>query len=184
MIHTRTELNEYIQMDNEMYFKKSLRERIVDKIASYPEYKIMQFKRSLRRAEYAFNTAGNSRLKWIIALFYERKKNRLGRELGIDIDINCFGKGLQIFHGGSIVVNPRARIGENCKLHGGNCIGNNGKSQEVPMIGNNVDIGYGACVTGNIVLADNIVIGSNAAVVKSCIRDGAVLAGVPAKEIR
>lgn len=184
MIQTKADLIQYIQADNEIYLQKSLQERIVDRIAAYPEYKIMQYKCSLRKAEYAFNTAGKSRFKWILALLYERKKNQMGRKLGIEIEINCFGKGLQIFHGGAIVVNPKARIGDNCKLHGGNCIGNNGITQDVPQIGNNVDIGYGACVTGNISLADNVVIGCNAAVVKSCNRKGAVLAGVPAKEIR
>lgn len=182
MIKNKKEYNEYLLADNIDFLKKPLKERLISCMAGYPDYKIYLYKKYLRKAEYAFNTS-NSKLKWFIALCYERKKNHYGDLLGIEIEVNCFGKGLQIYHGAGIVVNPEARIGENCKLHGGSCIGNNGKSKAVPRIGNNVDIGFGACIIGDVVLADNITIGSNAVVVKSCKHQGAVLVGVPAREL-
>ncbi len=37
-----------------------------------------------------------------------------------------FEPGLVIYHSGNIVVNGFARVGEDCQLHGDNCIGNNG----------------------------------------------------------
>lgn len=180
MIKNKKDYMEYYLADNADFLQKTVRERLVSRIAGYPDHKIYLFKKYLRKAEYAVNTS-NSKLTWLVALYYERKKNRYGDRLGVEIEINCFGKGLQIYHGG-IVVHPAARIGANCRLHGGNCIGNDGKSEAVPVIGDNVDIGYGACVIGDVVLADNITIGCNAVVVKSCGHQYAVLAGVPAKQ--
>lgn len=112
------------------------------------------------------------------------KRNRLGAKLGFTISPNCFGKGLLIWHYGNIVVNGEARIGDNCILHGDNCIGNDGKSGRAPKIGNNVDIGVGAKIIGDIEIADNVIIGAGAIVVKSCTERGATLVGVPAKVLR
>ena len=50
-------------------------------------------------------------------------------------------------------------------------------------IGDNVYLGPGAKVFGDIVLGDNIQVGANAVVTKSCLKDGAVLVGVPAQEV-
>ena len=77
-----------------------------------------------------------------------------------------------------------ARIGENSSLHGANCIGNNGKTQGVPRIGNNVDIGYGAVIIGDIEIVDDVVIGANAVVNKSVLTPGAVVVGVPARIVK
>lgn len=71
-----------------------------------------------------------------------------------------------------------------CQLHGNNCIGNNRKEDErSPHIGNNVEIGVGAKIIGDIYVVDNVKIGANAVVVKSCFTNGATLVGVPAHEV-
>ncbi|MCO4605885.1 Serine acetyltransferase [Streptococcus infantarius subsp. infantarius] len=62
-----------------------------------------------------------------------------------------------------------------------NCIGNSGSEKQAPIIGNNVDIGVGAKIIGDVKIADNITIGANAVVTKSCTIEGATLVGVPAK---
>lgn len=68
--------------------------------------------------------------------------------------------------------------------HGNNCIGNNRKEDErAPHIGNNVEIGVGAKIIGDIYVVDNVKIGANAVVVKSCFTNGATLVGVPAHEV-
>lgn len=183
MISNKFDLKDYLKSDNYDFNKKSKKEKLISKFCRYPEYSIMRFKKYLRYSEFYFNTCKNNKLRYVIALWYERKKNILGEKLGIEIEPNCFGKGLIIYHGGNIVINPNVRAGENCALHGGNCIGNNGNTKDVPYIGNNVDIGFQACVIGGIVLEDNITIGSGAVVVKSCEKKGATLVGVPAREI-
>jgi acetyltransferase-like isoleucine patch superfamily enzyme len=50
-------------------------------------------------------------------------------------------------------------------------------------IGNNVWIGYGACVLRGVTVGDNAVIGTNAVVTKD-VPDNAVVGGVPARIIR
>ena len=52
-----------------------------------------------------------------------------------------------------------------------------------PKIGNNVFIGAGAKVLGDIRIGDNVKIGANAVVIND-IPDGATAVGVPAKIIQ
>jgi serine O-acetyltransferase len=77
------------------------------------------------------------------------------------------GKGTKfVYRGISVVIHARAKIGKNCII--GQCVTIGGKSgsYEVPIIGNNVYIGPGARIIGNIVIGDNSIIGANAVVVK------------------
>lgn len=48
----------------------------------------------------------------------------------------------------------------------------------------NVEIGYGAVLLGDIRIADDIIIGANSVVTKSFEEPGIVIAGVPAVKIR
>lgn len=116
--------------------------------------------------------------------FYRRRKNRLGSKLGIEIWENSFAEGMQIHHSGNIVVNGMARIGKNCQLHGSNCIGNDGKSLDAPVIGDNVEIGVGAKIIGGIRIADNIIIGGGAVVVSSFLESGITIGGIPAHKLK
>ena len=180
MIRSKEELKEYILSDERINVPKTRKQKFVSSACHTPVHEIRKLLSYLRKEEYYINTANGSRIKGALGLYYDRKLNRLGNRLGIEIGPNCFGKGLTIYHIGSIIVNPAARIGENCRLHGANCIGNNGKTEGVPRIGNNVDIGYGAVVIGEIEIADDVVIGANAVVNKSVLVPGSVVVGVPA----
>ena len=104
--------------------------------------------------------------------------------MGIEIGPNCFGKGLSIWHGGSIIVNPSVRAGENCVLRGANCIGNDGKMDKNPVLGDNVELGYGAVIIGNVTIADNTKIGANAVVNHSIEESGCTYVGVPARKVQ
>lgn len=75
------------------------------------------------------------------------------------------------------------KFGDNCQLHGNNCIGNNLKSELCPKIGNNVDIGVGANIIGDIKISNNVTIGANSLVNKSIKEENAIFAGIPAKKI-
>ena len=118
----------------------------------------------------------------VLRFIYHVKKNRLGAKLGFFIPAFVFDEGLHIWHFGNIVVNRFAKIGKNCTLHGNNCIGNNGKNNLCPKIGDNCDIGVGASIIGNVILGNNIVIGAAAVVNKSCEKNDICLLGCPAKE--
>jgi serine O-acetyltransferase len=104
--------------------------------------------------------------------------------LGYSIPINVFGPGLCIAHRGTIVVNKDARVGENCRIHACTNIGSGrGSVLLAPKIGDDVYIGPGAKIFGNIEIADNIAIGANSVVNKSFYEKGISIAGVPAKKI-
>lgn len=180
MIQSKQDLLEYLQDDNAFFHPKGLKQRLTAMLAAYPLNDLGKYLLYLRKQEYYINTANGKKWRGLMGLYYERKKNRLGLRMGIEISPNCFGKGLSLWHG-NIVVNNNARIGEYCTLHGANCIGNNGKNDGVPIIGNNVDIGYGAVIIGDIEIADNVVIGANAVVNKSITTPGCVVVGVPGR---
>lgn len=184
MIKSKEELKAFIKEDNSWYVLHNNKAGLIDRFISCPAVKIRRYLKYLRKQEYFINTANGNKLKGLIGLYYERKKNKIGINLGIEIHPNCFDSGLSIFHTGSIAVNHASRIGKNCKLHGANCIGNNGKDCGVPKIGDNVDIGYGAVVIGDITIADSITIGANAVVNRSFLEPGITIAGVPAKRIK
>ena len=103
---------------------------------------------------------------------------------GFSIPINVFGKGLSIAHRGTIVVNGKARIGENCRIHACVNIGTvPGVNGVAPTIGDNVYIGPGAKIYGNISVASGIMIGANAVVNKSFDEENICIAGAPARKI-
>ena len=133
----------------------------------------------LRHFEYHSNNSGF----WhkIFSAYYWYKKQRLGFKLGFTVAKNCFGPGLCIAHYGLLVVNSKARIGCNCRVHAGVNIGE--KDGKAPVIGDNVYIGPGAKIFGNITIGNNVTIGANAVVNKS-FPDNCVIAGIPAKIIK
>ena len=182
MIQSKNDLREYILADNRYFAPRSLKYKMIVHFAKYQTMILSRYLLYLRKQEYYINTAGGNRLKGLIGLWYERKKNILGNYLGIDIGPNCVEKGCYIYHP-SIIVNYHASVGEYCKFHGNNCIGNNGKSIHAPRIGNNVDIGFGAVIIGNITIADDVIIGANAVITKSILKSGSVVVGNPGKVI-
>lgn len=146
--------------------------------------KIYQYIVKLRKEEYLLERMKSNKLFIISFLINKRKKNKLGLKLGINIPPNVFKEGLMIYHANGIVINKNAKVGKRCKLHGDVCIGNNGITEETPIIGDNVDIGIGTKIIGKVKIANNIIIGANAVVTKSFEEENSVLAGVPAKKVK
>ena len=103
---------------------------------------------------------------------------------GISIPASAkIGKGFYIGHFGGIIVHSDAQIGGNCSIGPGVVIGTRGLGNKgVPQIGNNVYIGVGAKVLGNIRIGNNVKIGANAVVVKDVPNNTTVL-GIPARVI-
>lgn len=183
MIENKKDLKEYLKLDNPWLCPQGTKEQIIEHIGAYPTAAFRKYLRLLRKQEYYINTAKGSKLKWLLSLICEGRKNRLGMRLGIEMGPNCFGKGLNLYHS-NVVINPAVRAGDNCSLHGANCIGNNGLTAGVPKLGNNVDVGYGAIIIGDITVADGVKIGANAVVNRSVTEPGCTVAGVPAKIVK
>ena len=184
MIQTKQDLAEYLAADNGWYVQKTRKWRVIDAYTAAPYYVLKKNLKYSRTFEYHHNNAKGSRFHAYMSYYYERRKNRLGNQLGIEIGPNCFGKGLSIWHGGSIVINPGVRAGENCVLHGANCIGNNGTTDRSPALGDNVELGYGAVIIGDVTVASNTTIGANAVVTRSIEDENGTYVGVPAERIR
>jgi serine O-acetyltransferase len=75
-----------------------------------------------------------------------------------------------------------AKIGKNCRIQQGVTIGRIGgfRGGGVPIIGDNVYIGTGAKILGDVKIGNNVKVGANAVVIKD-VPDNAVAVGVPAK---
>ncbi len=102
---------------------------------------------------------------------------------GIEIHPGAtIGKGLFIDHGMGVVIGETTIIGDDVKMFHGVTLGGTGKDKgkRHPTIGNNVEIGAGAKVLGDITIGDNVRIGANAVVLKDVPKDH-IAVGVPAR---
>jgi serine O-acetyltransferase len=142
---------------------------------------IWQFQRLLRKTEY-YNNCKHSIIYKPYTSFLKFRLYRLGLSLGFTTPINVFGPGLNIVHYGTMIA--MGKIGKNCRIHTGVTIGAKAGSTNIfPTIGDNVYIGPGVKISGDIHIADGIAIGANAVVTKSFTEPDITIAGVPAKKI-
>ncbi len=105
---------------------------------------------------------------------------------GIEIHPGAkIGKEFFIDHGMGVVIGETAIIGDNVLLYQGVTLGGTGleKGKRHPTIGNNVVIGTGAKVLGNITVGDNSYIGANAVVIKD-VPPNSTVVGVPGRITR
>ncbi len=175
MITSKKDYKFYLKADR-LAFDKKGRPRIIGDA-------VWKFQRLLRKVEYYQNCK-----KLIISkpfyLFFLLRYYLLGIRLGFSIPPNVFGPGLCIVHRGTIVIAEGAKIGANCRIHVCVNIGTKaGYENLVPKIGNNVYIGPGVKIYGDIEIADGIAIGANAVVNKSFLEPGISIAGIPAKKV-
>lgn len=182
MIKNKNELAYFIKCDQNArpaYTKGKINRILMKDFDMY----IFKYLKVLRKQEFYLNQKRTIKNK-IMYYYYTRKKNNIGMKLQFNIPPNVFGEGLILSHHGTLIINAGAKVGKNCVLHGNNCIGNNGKDQRAPIIGDNVDIGVNSSIIGDIYLADGIVVGANSVVTKSFYEKNIVIAGTPAKKIR
>ncbi|MFH1128088.1 MAG: serine O-acetyltransferase EpsC [Candidatus Omnitrophota bacterium] len=116
--------------------------------------------------------------------FIARLVSQLSRFLtGIEIHPGAkIGKSLFIDHGMGVVIGETAIIGDNVLLYQGVTLGGTGlvKGKRHPTVGNNVVIGAGAKILGNITIGDSAYIGANAVVIKDVPANSTVV-GVPGR---
>ena len=118
-------------------------------------------------------------------IFYWLLLKRYSFKYGFQISSNTrIGHGLYIGHFGTIIINPKAIIGNNCNITAGVTIGqtNRGLKKGVPVIGNKVWIGVNASIVGGITIGDNVLIAPNSYVNFDIPHDSLVI-GNPAKII-
>lgn len=167
------ELKEYWLSDVSNYTQKINKMTILKMYFKVPGFKYSFW---LRLSSY-FLTKNKViyKLVRIILMHYSIK-------FGIEISPRTkVGRGLAIFHFGGIVINGSAVIGNNLNIRQGVTIGNT--DEGVPIIGDNVYIGVGGKVIGNVKVGNNVKIGANAVVLKDVPNDCSAV-GVPARNIQ
>lgn len=94
------------------------------------------------------------------------------------------GKRLFIDHGIGVVIGETTIIGDDCTIYQNATLGGAGtaKGKRHPTIGNNVLIGAGAKILGNIKIGDNVKVGANTVVLKD-IDSNKTVVGVKGKEV-
>jgi serine O-acetyltransferase len=92
------------------------------------------------------------------------------------------GKGFFIDHGMSVVIGETSIVGDNVLLYQGVTLGGTGKEtgKRHPTLGNNVVVGAGAKILGNITVGDNSYIGANAVVIKN-VPPNSTVVGIPGR---
>ena len=101
------------------------------------------------------------------------------------ISYQCkIGKGSILAYGGiGVIIHKKCIIGNNVVIGSQVTIGGRSGSKGVPKIGNNVFIGTGAKLLGDITVGESVVIGANSVVIES-VPSFTVVAYVPSKVIR
>jgi serine O-acetyltransferase len=114
--------------------------------------------------------------------FFARFGSQLARLLtGIEIHPGAeIGRRLFIDHGMGVVIGETAIVGDDVTLYQGVTLGGTGKEKgkRHPTIGNNVSIGSGAKILGNITVGDNCRVGAGSVVLRS-VPDNSTIVGVP-----
>ena len=175
MIQSKEDYHYYLEADRVALDKDYRRPRFFGD-------EVWKFQRLLRKAEYYENCKGDFLSRKYLN-YLRLKLYRLGLQLGFSIPRNVFGPGLSIAHFGPILIADRVQVGTNCRIHHCVTIGVAGDNRRAPQIGDNVFIGTGAVIIGEIKIADGIAIGANSYVNKSFTEPGITIAGCPAKKV-
>ena len=117
-------------------------------------------------------------LSFVYKFLYKVVQVATGIELPCEVEV---GKNFRIDHFGGIVISGFARFGDNCVIRNEVTVGlRHVENPVAPRVDNNVDIGAGAKVLGNITIGDNVMIGANAVVITDVPPDS-IAVGNPAR---
>ena len=120
-------------------------------------------------------------------LFLARLISQRARFLtGIEIHPGAtLGAGIFIDHGMGVVIGETAELGDRITIYHGTTLGGTGKEKgkRHPTVGDNVVIGAGSKVLGNIKIGSNSKIGANSVVLDD-VPEGATVVGIPGKVVK
>jgi len=133
----------------------------------------------LHRMAHRLHIAGFQLLARLVSQF---NRTMTGIEIhpGATIGRRCF-----IDHGMGVVIGETTEIGDDVLLYQGVTLGGTGKEKgkRHPTIGDNVVIGTGAAILGNIAIGDHTKIGAGSVVIRS-VPDHSTVVGVPGRVVR
>jgi serine O-acetyltransferase len=105
---------------------------------------------------------------------------------GIEIHPGArIGRRFFIDHGMGVVIGETAIIGDDVLLYQGVTLGGTGKEtcKRHPTLGNNVVVGTGAKILGNIIIGNNVKVGAGSVVVHP-VPDNCTVVGIPGRIVR
>ena len=131
---------------------------------------IWKFEILMRKLEYHQCLSGAHKyLHLPLYLLNRLAFKRLSIKLGFSIPVGTFEEGLSIAHYGCLVVNYKARIGKNCRIHETVTLGATNGTDDAPKIGDNCFIGTGAKIIGGVT--------------SDILEPGTTWGGIPARKI-
>ena len=146
----------------------------IEVILAYPGFHARQFHR-----------LAHTLFQWHIPIL-PRLVSHISRFLtGIEIHPGAkIGEALFIDHGMGVVIGETSEIGDNVTLYQGVTLGGTShqRTKRHPTLGNNVVVGVGAQVIGNITIGDNAKVGAGSVVVTSVPANATVI-GVPGRVV-
>ena len=133
-------------------------------------------------------------LHWLAHWLYRRRLILLARLTsqfsrgltGIEIHPGAkIGRRFFIDHGMGVVIGETTEIGDDVLIYQGVTLGGTGKEtgKRHPTLGNNVVIGTGAKVLGNITIGNFVKVGAGSVVIKS-VPDYSTVVGIPGRIVR
>lgn len=153
MINSKADYYDYLEADRIANKKKNVRANL------FGDY-TFNYLNLMRKLEYYTNCKSG-----IFASLYKKylsvRYKQMSVKTGIQIGINTFGKGLGLFHYGSIVVNGSARFGDYCVIQSDVNVSAGVQG------GDEIYIAPGAKILENVQIANNVIIGANAVVSKN-----------------
>lgn len=165
----------YIQDQIKLIMEKDPAIHSIWEVFLYPSFKIMIY--------YRISHFLYLKKFYIVARFI----SELGKKkTGIEIHPGAIiGKNLFIDHGVGVVIGETAIIGNNVTIFHGVTLGGTGKEKgkRHPTIEDNVFIGSGAKILGNITIGKNSKIGANAVILKN-VSENSTVVGIPGVRVR
>jgi serine O-acetyltransferase len=171
MIQSRHDLRTYVRADVSRHTGHPLAVLVKQPQVRWQVY--------LRTTEWWCNCR-TGRAAQVVGALLKWRLQSSGIRLGYTIPINRFGPGLRLPHWGTIVVNGAATVGAHCQVLPDVVIGGNDRG--APTIGDNVYVGPGVKVIGDITVGDGAVLVAGAVITKD-VPAGEHWGGVPAKRL-
>lgn len=167
-MNKKVDVIKYIKSDAYRYYGKTF---FVSILGHYLRDPLIRFHVAFRMKQ------GDGVIKFFGSILW--KLNRTKRTIQL-LPETKVGYGLYIEHGGPVVVNPTAVIGNNVNLSQFTTIGSN--HNKAAVIGDNTYIGPSVCIVEDVVIGKNVTIGAGSVITKN-IPDDATACGNYAKVI-
>ena len=182
IIKTKRQLREWLAKDAKYYPSQTrpFLQRLKYNLLAHPcmdQHITWKYTKTLRYCEYHINNSGIFHM--CLRLFYLRRLRKLSYLTGMQIPPNVVGPGLNLPHFGVIVINENCSVGRNATMYSGVCIGWKKRGMPCPCIGDNVFIGTGTNIIGDVHIGDNVTIGQNCVIVKDIESGSTVVAQQP-----